>query len=261
MRTTAGLSAEQVASEMGWNRAKVHRIENGKTQTVKASDVRALCDLYKVDEARKEALVQLAKSTRDPGWWYEYSDLLPGAFLSLEAEASEIRTYEAALIPGLLQTSAYAEAIVRAFGVTEAVDVNRRIEARTVRQRVLGRERPPQMWAIIDEAVLRRPVGGVETMREQIAHLIELSKREFLDLRVLPFTKGAHAGLNGHFVILEFAAAPSVVYVEAEPDGLYLKSESVVNRYSLTFKRLHASAISTDESLAFLETVLTELSE
>jgi hypothetical protein len=237
---------------MGWNRAKVHRIENAKTQTVKASDIRALCDLYQVGEDRKEAMVALAKRAANPGWWYEYSDLVPGTYLSLEAEATEMRTCELALIPGLLQTQDYGAALLKASGHTSQDEIRRRLEVRSVRQKVLDRAQPPQIWAVIDEAALRRPVGGAEVMRDQINHLIALSHRPFLDLQVLPLVKGAHAGLNGHFVILDFAVAPSVVYVEPTPDGLYLDKADIVKRYSLRFKRVQASALDTEDSLSFL---------
>lgn len=242
---------------MGWNRSKVHRIEFGRNQKIKAGDIIALCRLYGVSDTETEALAALARQSGKRGWWHNYSDILPGPYIELEAEATVIRDFAIPLVPGLLQTPRYVQALVeRAAGATEE-QVQRLIDARLVRQRILSeRTNPPRLWAIIDEGALRRQVGGPDVMREQIEHLIEASRRPNIDIQVLRFADGAHAGLAGPFVTLDFSGLDQVIYIETEQDGFYLEEPEQVERYTLVFDKVQATAASTENSITFLESLL-----
>ena len=254
LREEAGLTHSEVAHRLEWSASKLSRIETGQSR-VQTGDVRDLLDVYGVtDEATHDALVQLAREARRRGWWTRYTDVLgSGTYVGLEAEASVIHTYESQFIPGLLQTEDYARAVTRA-GQTrpdpEAVD--RRVAARLARQEILARPDMPEIWAVLDEPAVSRPVGGPVVMREQLHHLIELSTRPNtrLTIQVLPLSVGAHPGMNGPFVILEFQGPkdPPMVYLETATDGLYLEEPSDIERYTLRFNHLVARALGPDES-------------
>jgi Predicted transcriptional regulators len=255
LRTQRGISQDQVSNQMGWDRGKIHRIENGRLQRIKASDVIALCDFYGASPEETETLATIARNSRQKGWWFQYQDVLPGPFLGLEAEAVEISEFSAAIIPGLFQTEDYINSLMdSSIGVAIAPEEKRaRVEARLKRQEsVLGRAEPPLLWTIIDEAALRRQVGGAQVMKAQIQHLVELSQRPNINIQVLPFAVGAHAAAGLQFTILGFSATDSVVYIETDQDGLYLEEHEQIGRYKLIFDRLQASAVSVERSVAFL---------
>jgi hypothetical protein len=214
-----------------------------------------LLEIYGVtDEATRESLVQLAREARRRGWWTRYTDVLgSGTYVGLETEAAGLHTYESMFIPGLLQTEDYARAVIRAGQTRPDPDtLNRRLGARMARKEILQRPDSPEIWAVIDESVICRPVGGPEVMRAQLQHLIEVSTRPnaTVTLQVLPFTVGAHPGMNGPFVILTFNSPtdPSMVYLETATDGLYLDEPADVERYTLRFNHLVARALGPDES-------------
>ncbi|RCV53242.1 helix-turn-helix domain-containing protein [Marinitenerispora sediminis] len=258
-RLEAGLSQDEVSGRMGWDRGKIHRLESGRLQRVKASDVIALCDLYKVSDVQREALAEIARNSRRKGWWFAYQDVLPGPFIGLEAEALSICDFNAMVIPGLFQTPDYLASLMEsATGVTVmAHEVHDRINARRERQAsVLDRDLPPRLWVILDEAALRREVGGREIMEAQIRHLLELGHRPNINIQVLPFDIGAHAASGFQFTILQFSDVDSVVYIEGDQDGLYLEEESKIRRYTLIFDRLQASAMSVEKSTGFLESLV-----
>ncbi|MFC4561317.1 helix-turn-helix domain-containing protein [Nocardiopsis mangrovi] len=258
LRQAAGLSQEEAAAVMGWNRSKIHRLEFGRNQKIKAADVLALCHIYQVPAAETDALAAQARESGKRGWWHKYSDILPGPYIELEAEATVIRDFEIALIPGLLQTPGYMKALFgRAAGATDE-EVQRRLDVRLERQRILDRkEHPPRLWAIIDEGAIRRMVGGPEVMREQWQHLIDVSRRPNIDIQVLRFEDGAHAGVAGQFVALDFSGLDQVVYIETERDGFYLESPDQVERYTLVFEKVLATAASIEKSVEFLETLVS----
>ncbi|WP_393916427.1 helix-turn-helix domain-containing protein [Halostreptopolyspora alba] len=256
LRLEADLSQEDVAKEMGWNRVKLHRIEHGRTQTVRPSDVRALLDLYRVPDREREALIELSKRARERGWWHKYSDVLPGSYVSLEAEASAIRTYECVVVPGLLQTADYASAIFRGGGIEDEKEIKRRVDARITRRNLFTRDKPPAFWAVIDEATLLREVGGPEVMREQVQHLVDMRRQGAAYIQILPLKAGAHAGTNGAFVILDFPDPSPTVFIENDNDGLYLEEEHELRRYSLVFDLIQAKALSVEESLEYLEQLM-----
>ncbi|WP_344972246.1 helix-turn-helix domain-containing protein [Salinactinospora qingdaonensis] len=254
LRQAADLSQEDAAKAMGWNRSKIHRIEYGRNQKIRAADIIALCRLYKVADAETDALAELARQSGKRGWWHRYSDILPGPYIEFEAEATVIRDFEITLIPGLLQTPEYMRAILdRAAGATDE-EIQRRIDARIARQKILTRKQsPPRLWAIIDEGAIRRQVGSPEVMRGQLQHLIEMSCRPNIDIQILRFEEGAHAGVAGQFLILDFSGLDQVVYIEAEQDGFYLESSDQTSRYTLIFDKVQAAAGSTERSVAFLQ--------
>lgn len=254
MREDAGLTHSEVARRLEWSASKVSRIETGQSR-VQTGDVRDLLEVYGIaDQSTADALVQLAREARRRGWWTRYTDVLGiGTYVGLEAEAASLHTYESMFVPGLLQTEDYAQAVIRA-GQTrpDPETLNRRLTARMARQEILTRPDPPEIWAVLDESVVNRPVGDPEVMRAQLQHLIEMSTRPntSLTLQVLPLTVGAHPGMNGPFVILGFASPtdPPMVYLETATDGLYLDEPADVERYTLMFNHLVARALGPDES-------------
>jgi hypothetical protein len=263
LREEAGLTHSEVARRLEWSASKVSRIETGQSR-VQTGDVRDLLQVYGVsDQAVAEALVQLAREARRRGWWTRYTDVLgSGTYVGLEAEASTLHTYESMFIPGLLQTEDYARAVIRA-GQTrpDPETLERRMSARMARQEILAHSDPPEIWAVLDESAVSRRVGSPEVMRAELQHLTELASHPntSLTLQVLPFTAGAHPGMNGPFVILTFDSPtdPPTVYLETATDGLYLDDPADVERYTLMFSHLVARALGPDES----RTMITDLAE
>ncbi|SKA38236.1 Predicted transcriptional regulators [Marinactinospora thermotolerans DSM 45154] len=260
LRQVAGLSQEEAAERMGWNRSKLHRLEFGRNQKIKASDVIALCRLYGVSDAETDALADLARQSGKRSWWHRYSDILPGPYIGLEAEATTIREYEVTLVPGLLQTEDYIRQILRHSAGSSEDEIERRVTVRLERQKILTRpDSPPRLWAILDESVIRREVGGPEVMKAQIQHLIDMSRLPNVDIQILRFSVGAHAGVAGSFVILDFSGMDQVVYIETDRDGFYLEDTDEVERYRLVYDKIQAAAGSTESTIAFLEDVLSEM--
>jgi transcriptional regulator with XRE-family HTH domain len=256
LRETARLSREDVAERLDWHSTKLYRIENARSGVTPA-DMRHLLDLYEVtDERRRDALITLSRSARQKGWWTKYQDVFQGSYVELEAEASAIRTFEPIFVPGLLQTEEYWRALLRTNLV--ARDIERRVAARMERQRVLERDDAPHLRAVIDEMALIRPVGGPATMREQLDRLIETRERENITVQVIPLSLGAHLGMDGAFVMLDFPnpdfVAP-VVHLETATDGLYLEDRDEIARYTLIFDHLRAIALGPDESISYLQTI------
>ena len=249
------MTAAEAAKAIRGSEAKISRMENGLV-SFRAIDVSDLLHAYGVtDDDQREAILALAKETRQPGWWHTYGDVVPRWFevyVGLEAEASYIATFEALLIPGLLQTADYARAVMQAATpqVSDA-EIDRAIELRLGRQSVLTADPPPQFWVILDEAALRRTVGGAGVMRAQLAHLIEISRRPGITIQVLPFRGGAHAGMGGQFVLLGFPDgdnAPEIVYIDQATGSLYLDRPGDVSQYRERMDRLRASAYDEDAS-------------
>ena len=263
LREQAGLTHSEVAHRLEWSASKLSRIENGQSR-VNTGDVADLLDAYGItDQATREALIQLAREARRRGWWTRYTDILgSGTYIGLEAEASAIHTYESQFVPGLLQTEDYARAAITGGQVRPDPDtVERRVAARIARQELLTRPEPPEIWAILDESVILRPVGGPAVMRAQLRHLTEVSTRPnaTVTLQVLPLSAGAHPGMNGPFVILGFQNPkdPPMVHLETATDGLYLEEPPDIERYTLRFSHLVARALGPNESRA----IITALAE
>jgi hypothetical protein len=204
----------------------------------------------------------LARKANQPGWWHRYGDLLPPWFetyLGLEHAAKSIRTFEAQLIPGLLQTADYARAIV-ALGY-ENVEAARRVELRRRRQEILDRPGAPTLWAVVDEAVIRRPIGGNEVLRGQLEHLLEASARPNVTIQVLPFAAGGHAAVGSSFTMLRFAEPelPDIVYLEQLTSALYLDKQSELELYRQVMDRLSVQAEAPERSRDLLKMAVAEL--
>ena len=261
-REQAGFTLEDAARILECDRSKISRIETGQ-RGVRPKELRELLVEYGVDDPRRDALLTVARQTRQVGWWQSYSHVLDDAyqdFISLEAIAASIWTYEAQLIPGLLQTEGYARAIASASLVNETQEEHDQfVQVRLTRQQVLTRSDDPlQFWAILSEGALRQLVGGAEVMRGQLDHLMEIgSNLPNINLQVLPFVAGAHAATSGPFVIMKFPEAPDlgVVYLEGQTGGVYLESVGEVARYTLVFDHLRASALSTAATVRLIEEV------
>ena len=257
-REAAGLSREEVARRLEWSTSTVFRIETGRSRPQPRS-VRDLLDLYGVTGSDREGLIQLSREARQPGWWHSFRDVLPNpyeVYIGLETGAVSIRNFEPLVIPGLLQTADYARAMFR--GGARELDrdeIERRVEVRLSRQQVLLKEDRPRLWAVIDEAVIRRVVGSPAIMRAQLQQLAEAAEQGKTTLQVVPFGAGAHAGTTGPFVILGLPgpAEPDLVYVETLAGDIYLEERADVDRYTLAFERLLAAALHPDDSIALVE--------
>jgi transcriptional regulator with XRE-family HTH domain len=251
LRDQAKLTIEDVAEKLECSSSKISRMETGHVG-VNPRDARELLRLYGVSDDRLDALVQLAREARRKGWWDSYSEVFTGAFVGLEAEASSLRAYQALLVPGLLQTEDYMRAVIRAARPDATVaEVEMRVKARLARQRLLTEAEPPRYWAVIDEAVLCRPVGGEAAMRAQLNWLVTRAALPHVTIQVLPFSAGAHSGMEGSFLILGFPeqADPDVVYVDNTAAGIYLEEPAEILRYTLMFDHLRAAALSPDDTL------------
>ncbi|RFU42770.1 XRE family transcriptional regulator [Actinomadura logoneensis] len=259
-RERAGVTMERAAAALGWSRPKLVRFETAKTRP-RPSDVEAMLDLYGGDEAMKLALVELAKHVRKRGWWSAFNDVLTGSFAELEDDAGSIRTWQVQTVPGLLQTSDYALAVIRAGSKDEPEAVQlRRLQARMARKAVLERQDGPQFTAVLDEALLRRPVGGASVMARQLDALADAARKPNVSLRVLPASAGEHSGLNGSFVILGFEGAfdPDVVYVGGVAGEIFIEDVEQVARCTVRFDWLTDQALSEDDSLALIEDLAEE---
>ncbi|QBI51866.1 helix-turn-helix domain-containing protein [Streptomonospora litoralis] len=262
LREAKGYTAEYAttkAKESGvgrWSRGKLTRIENNEWTRPNPRDVEVLLDVYEVnDPEQRQAYITLARQARQRGWWVGYSDVLgKGAYVGLEFEASRIRTYQALVVPGLLQTAGYAHATMEAAGITDADEIQRHVEARMVRQQVLTQADPPRIWAIVDEAALEKIPAEVRD--EQVRHLLQIQRAEF-GVQVLPHSAGLHAAVSGSFVILDFPEDPSVVYREDILASVFYEEAREIERCEMIYDHVHAAAMSVEDSRRFLEDLLT----
>jgi transcriptional regulator with XRE-family HTH domain len=255
LREAAELTIDEVGEKLECSASKISRIETGHVG-VTPRDVRDMLEVYGIEDDGREALVQLAREARKKGWWHAYNEVFTGAFVGLESDASSLHTHQALLVPGLLQTAGYTRAVVRATRPDAAeAEVERRVEARVTRQKLLTDAHPPEYWAVIDEAVLCRTVGGPAVMREQLERLVEVAALPHVTLQVVPFEAGAHAGMDSPFLILGFPeqADPDVVYVEYTTTGVYLEQQSDVHRYTLMFDHLRAAALKPDDTVEMVK--------
>lgn len=264
IRKETGLTIEEVGERLRWPQSKISRIENGMIRA-HWGDIQDLLDLYDFqDPDQRKALIALAKSARERGWWHAYGANLKPTFadlLSLEGIAHEISVYEAQVVHGLLQTRAYALAITGASRVWQDRDeIEKFVEVRTARQIVLKKEQPVDLWVILSEAALRQQVGGPSVMKEQLIHLLDIADLPNVTLQVLPFTAGASTGMYGPFHILRFPGpgVTEVVYLENLTGGLYLDQTEEIDRYKVAFDHLRASALPTKASLELIADIAKE---
>jgi transcriptional regulator with XRE-family HTH domain len=257
LRGEAALTGEEVAARLGWSPAKVSRVETART-VVSPADLQSLLDLYEISGQHRDRLAGLGRTARQRGWWDAYADMLGPEYatlIALEADAESVSWYAAQIVPGLLQTEEYAREIIRStLLISPPGEIERRVRVRISRQRVLAGDTPLQLTVILDEAALRRVVGGAEVMRKQLRHLIQVAAQPNVDLRVLPSAAGAHPAVMGEFTILRFpeVVAPDVVYLENMTSNLYVEHEAEVFRYSMAFDRLSALTLGAEDSAAFI---------
>jgi transcriptional regulator with XRE-family HTH domain len=267
LREEAGISAEKAGYAIRGSRSKISRMETGRVG-LKIRDVEDLLTLYGVVGERERAkVIALAKRSREPEWWTQYNDILPDWFetyLGLESAATAIRTFEMQFVPGLFQTEDYARAVTRLGHQTALTDeVERRVGLRLTRQDVLARQRPPRIWAVMDEAVLRRPIGGATVMREQLRRLAEAARLPHVTLQVIPFARGGHAGASGSFSILRFEEQdlPDVVYIEQLTSAVYLDQRPDVEHYLEVVDQLSGEALTPAETMRFIEQAAQDAGE
>ncbi|WP_131741691.1 helix-turn-helix domain-containing protein [Actinomadura roseirufa] len=265
LREAAGISTEAAGYEIRGSHSKISRMELGRVG-FKERDIADLLTLYGVtDPGCREPVLELAEQANQPGWWQRYGDVVAPWFepyLGLEQGAVLIRAYEVQSVPDLLQTDDYARALVQARHPEAGIDeVERRVELRAHRRRVLERPDPVRLWAVLDEAVLRRMVGGTETMRAQIAHLAEAAALPHVTVQVLPFTAGGHAGEGGPVSMLRFAEPelPDVVYLEQLAGALYPDRPADLVRYRDVLNRLGVQAEPPARTGAILRGILDRL--
>jgi len=264
LREAAGIPVDKAGYEIRASRSKLSRMETGRVG-LKLRDIEDLLTLYGVvDEEQRVNVLALAKRSREPEWWAQYNDILPGWFetyLALESAASVIRSFETQFVPGLLQTEEYARAVTRLGHQTAPEqEIERRVSLRLRRQEVLARRQPPRFWAIVDEAALRRPIGGAAVMREQLRHLVHAARRPGVRLQVVPFARGGHAGASGSFSILRFQERdlPDVVYIEQLTSSVYLDQRSDVEHYLEVVDRLSSEALPPADTISFIEQAASE---
>jgi transcriptional regulator with XRE-family HTH domain len=254
LREVSGMSPDEVAQRLDFSKSKLYRIENGRSR-IDADDLEDMLDLYDVRSPDRDALAALGRDSRRRGWWTTYKDVFTGSYVGLESEAARIEVVSH-IVPGIFQTADYARAVITATRpILDTVEAERRVEARTARQRaVLGRENPPEIHVVLDEAALRRSVGGADVMRQQVAALAKASIRPSVTLQVLPFAAGASPALEGDFVILAFPDPedPPVAYAEGLFGDLYLESKEELDRYALAWTHLLDKALSPADSTAMI---------
>jgi len=267
LREAQGVSRETAGWEIRASESKISRMELGRVG-FKERDVADLLTLYGLtDDEERAALMDLAKNANTPGWWHRDGDILPNwfqSYLGLEAAAALIRTYEVQFVPGLLQTADYARAVILlGHGSAPKEEVERRVNLRMTRQQLLTRPDPPQLWVVIDEGALRRPLGGPEVMRAQISALIDATKLPNVRLQVIPFRAGGHAAAGGSFSILRFPDQdlPDVVYVEQLTSALYLDKREDVDEYATAMELLCVQADPPARTPDILDRMLKEFDE
>lgn len=259
-RLRANRTVADVATQLGWSESKLSRIETAHTG-IRPKDLDRLLEIYETPDDARSRIRALATQSRQRAWWEAYGDVLPDAYETLigfEAEATGIFTYEAQIVPGLLQTAEYASAVIAADGVYEDDEVHgQRVAVRMARQAVLTRDPPPKLSVILDEAVLRRQVGGPDVMRRQLTRLVEANEQDMITVQVLPFAVGAHRALAGSFIILEFAGGTDhpLVYSEGMTGGVFRSRPEELRSYWMSFEALRAVALSPRKSVDFIDKV------
>jgi hypothetical protein len=259
LREHAQRTVAAVATEMEWSESKLSRIETASIG-IRPADLDELLEFYGVTGPERDRLTSLAGQSRQRAKWSPYGDNLATAyenFIAFEAEATAIYTFEPLAVPGLLQTNEYAAAITNVAYTEDPTLVEQRVARRMARQAILTRQSPPQLYAILDEAVIRRPIGGTNVMRRQLLHLVQAGEMSMITIQVLPFAAGAHRGLAGNFVILEFdgPAEHPLVYCEGMTGGIIRTSADELNTYKVSFEALRAISLSPSDSADLINEV------
>ncbi|MCY0932045.1 helix-turn-helix transcriptional regulator [Streptomyces sp. H27-H1] len=256
LRLASGLTSTQVAEQLLISQPKISHLENGR-RVIKPRDVRDLCALYGVTDPQVvDSLMRAAGESDRQGWWVAFGEVPYAVYIGLETAAASIRTYEPLVIPGLLQTPAYAAAVI-AETIPQATpeQIATRLEVRLRRQsRAHHPARPFRLWVVLDESALRRVVGSPQIMSEQLEFLNRLGAQPHITVQVLPHSAGAHPGISGQFSILDFtdAPGPGTVYLERFTSDLYLEKRSDVEHYSVMYEHLQAKALNPDSTRHFI---------
>lgn len=257
------MTTDDVAKGLGWSKSKVSRIETAAV-TVTPEDVRVLLGRYDVLTDEVEQLITLAREDKQPGWWRQYSEVLPHefeGFLGLESEAARILAYESDVIPGLLQTEDYAKRVLSQHPLTVMpYEVERSAQLRRARQSRLTSEDPVELDAVVNEGALRRMIGGPTVMRDQLVHLVTMLGLPNITVRVLPFTAGEHPATHGAFTVLEFPDPedPHIVYLDVLTNSYYLDGLREVGVYELAHERLRTLALPPAESRDMISALVEE---
>jgi transcriptional regulator with XRE-family HTH domain len=263
LRVAAGLTREEIAERTGINGATLYRIESGRARPQMRTLV-ALLELYGVTEPERGELLALSRNSSEHSWLQSFPSELPDAYatyITFEAEARSLLNYESLFIPGLLQTEDYARvALQRGNPTATKEEIQHLVEARMNRQALLARNPPLRLWTIIDEAALRRPVGGHSVIGAQLEHLAESAELPHVTLQVLPYEVGGHPGMAGAFAILQFddPFANDVVYIESQAGDLFIESKDGITRFSAIFEHLRALALPPDGSVSFITGIAGE---
>jgi transcriptional regulator with XRE-family HTH domain len=263
LRAESGMTQEEVAERTGIDRSTLYRLESAQ-QRPQRSTLIQLLDLYRAEDPRRGELLALLREAGQRGWLQQYRSELPEVYadyIGFEEEARSISNYESLFIPGLLQTDGYVRALLPGtLPYATSSEIENRVSARMARQTLLDREDPPRLWAIMDEAAVRRQVGGREIMRGQLARLREAAARPNVTIQVIPFDAGSHPGMDGAFIVLDFAdpADQSIVYTDSPAGGLFLEEEVELRRYILMFEHLRAAALRPDETLILLAEIAAQ---
>jgi transcriptional regulator with XRE-family HTH domain len=264
LREERGLSCTDAGKAVGWSESKISRIETGRVG-IRQPDLERLLDLYEVTGDARAVLLTLRRQATHRGWWHSYTDALPAYFepyVGLEDGAKSLFTFQNQLVHGLMQTEEYAAAVLQAGQPTATADeVERQLAARATRQALVTSRNPLLMWAILDEAVLRRTVGGTGVMREQLHRICEIAALPNVTMQVLPFDAGAHASMGTSFELLQFPEVgdTAIVYIEDLSTSQYLETLGDIERYTLIFDHLRASALSPERSVAFIGQVASNM--
>jgi transcriptional regulator with XRE-family HTH domain len=259
LRDRSELTLEEAAGQLGWSITKLSRVETSRVG-IQPGDLKRMLDLYGVEGDRRSGLTSLGRAARTKGWWDAYADSLPSDYanyISLEADTSALRCYDVQTVNGLLQTEDYAREVIGSalMALCPPAEVERRVEVRQTRQRLLRRDPDPlRFWTVIDQAALRRVTGSPGVMRAQYARMLELAQLPNITIQVLPDSAGAHPGTAGTFAIMEFPERhdPAVVYIETMTSSLYVENDAAVYRYALAFDQLRALALGARESSAVI---------
>ena len=265
LREAAGVTPDQAAWELRASRSKISRMEHGRVR-FKDRDVADLLTLYGItDEKLRARMLASVQDANAPGWWSKYGDLLPDWFeeyLGLEGAASVIRTFELQFVHGLFQTESYARAVtLLGHKTAPAEEIDRRVSLRIKRQDILASPEPPQVWSVMDESVLRRPVGGRAVMRAQLDRLAEMARLPQVTIQVIPFGGGGHAAAGGSFTLLRFAEPelPDIVYIEQLTSALYLDDRQDIDHYLEVMNDLSTEALTPDGTTQFIAEITREI--
>jgi transcriptional regulator with XRE-family HTH domain len=260
LRERRGLSCAEVARTLGVSASKISRIETGNSG-MQVKDVAALLDFYQVPDPKREELLELLRRGNQKGWWERQAGLphLWRTLIDFENKATRIHNYEYAIVPGLLQTAEYTAAMIRATDLTLSdAELDNLVASRMARQTLLTRASAPRFLATVHEMALRMPAGGPGVMRRQVQHLLTMAERPNVEMRVVPMGAGAHVGLRGPFVMLEFVEEPTLVFVENQNMGLFLEDEADILAYRLALTNILRVALASDATADLIASIAAD---